>query len=302
VSALTGGAHYVIDTSRNGTGWHGTWCNAPGAGLGTTPRVATDGTALDALLWVKTPGASDGTCNGGPEAGTWYPDYARALVQNAALGDPPAAPSAPRVTLESATTAPAGVAVTGWAVDADEPGTALTVGITVDGATVRTTTADRDRPDTVRTTGAGPAHGFQAVVPAAGGTHTVCAVARNVGPGSDTTSGCRTVAVPVSAPVGRVDAVSSSATRRLTVSGWTFDRDVVASPVTVTVRVDGRAVATVAASASRADIDRAYGAGRSHGYAKTLAVASGKHTVCVTATGLGRGGDAALGCRAVRVR
>ena len=83
VSAATGGARYVIDVSRNGRGWKGTWCNAPGAGLGQTPRVATSGaTRLDALLWVKTPGASDGTCNGGPAAGVWFPEYATALVAN----------------------------------------------------------------------------------------------------------------------------------------------------------------------------------------------------------------------------
>ncbi|WP_181431063.1 glycoside hydrolase family 6 protein [Curtobacterium sp. MCBD17_021] len=311
VSALTGGAHYVIDTSRSGTGWRGTWCNAPGAGLGTTPRVATDGTALDALLWVKTPGASDGTCNGGPRAGSWYSAYAQALVANAALGAPtaaktappaPSAPAAPRVSLDSATPAPAGVAVRGWAVDADEPATSLSVDVTVDGRTTRTTRADRDRPDVARATGAGAAHGFEVVVPAAGGSHRVCAVARNVGPGADTASGCRTVTVPVSAPVGRVDSVTSSTSRRLSVSGWAFDRDAVGSPVTVTVRVDGRAVVGVAASAARPDVDRAYGAGAAHGYARTLAVASGKHRVCVTATGLGRGGDASLGCRSVTVR
>ena len=37
VSAATGGSHYVIDTSRNGQGWRGTWCNGPGAGLGASP-------------------------------------------------------------------------------------------------------------------------------------------------------------------------------------------------------------------------------------------------------------------------
>ncbi|MFZ7089091.1 glycoside hydrolase family 6 protein [Curtobacterium sp. RRHDQ10] len=87
VSALTGGAHYVIDTSRNGAGWRGTWCNGPGAGLGAVPRTVSDGTALDALLWVKTPGASDGTCAGGPPAGAWYSSYAQTLVRNAVLQD-----------------------------------------------------------------------------------------------------------------------------------------------------------------------------------------------------------------------
>lgn len=81
VSALTGGSHYVVDVSRNGQGWKGTWCNPTGAGLGANPVVATGRTKLDATLWVKTPGASDGTCNGGPTAGTWWQSYALALVK-----------------------------------------------------------------------------------------------------------------------------------------------------------------------------------------------------------------------------
>jgi len=86
VSALVGGAHYVIDTSRNGRGWRGDWCNAPGAGLGVVPRVQDGTTRLDALLWIKTAGASDGPCNGGPAAGQWYAAYAVQLVANRAAG------------------------------------------------------------------------------------------------------------------------------------------------------------------------------------------------------------------------
>lgn len=81
VVALTGNAHYVVDVSRNGRGWKGTWCNPTGAGLGKNPGVASGSTRLDATLWVKTPGASDGTCNGGPTAGTWWQSYALALVR-----------------------------------------------------------------------------------------------------------------------------------------------------------------------------------------------------------------------------
>jgi endoglucanase len=81
VSALTGGSHYVVDVSRNGQGWKGTWCNPPGAGLGKNPQVSDGLTKLDATLWVKTPGASDGTCNGGPTAGTWWESYALDLVR-----------------------------------------------------------------------------------------------------------------------------------------------------------------------------------------------------------------------------
>jgi len=82
VALLGGSKHYVIDISRNGAGWKGTWCNPTGAALGQNPSVSTAGGNLDALLWVKTPGVSDGTCNGGPAAGKWYQSYALDLVRN----------------------------------------------------------------------------------------------------------------------------------------------------------------------------------------------------------------------------
>jgi endoglucanase len=80
ISALTGDSHFVIDVSRDGRGWQGTWCNAPGAGLGQDPHVSLGDTGLDALLWIKSPGVSDGTCNGGPAAGDWFASYAESLV------------------------------------------------------------------------------------------------------------------------------------------------------------------------------------------------------------------------------
>ena len=82
LSGRLGDKHYVIDVSRNGAGWMGTWCNPAGAALGENPHLTSGTTPLDAVLWVKTPGASDGTCNGGPKAGTWWDAYALALVKN----------------------------------------------------------------------------------------------------------------------------------------------------------------------------------------------------------------------------
>jgi endoglucanase len=90
--------HFVVDTSRDGLGPNnmqtyaaapydqpsgvistlqaGNWCNPPGSGLGTRPTADTGaivnsldsylpaGTPLlDAYLWVKTPGQSDGQCD-----------------------------------------------------------------------------------------------------------------------------------------------------------------------------------------------------------------------------------------------
>lgn len=81
VSTLLGGARYVIDVSRNGNGPNADWCNPLGRALGQNPALATGSGALDGLLWVKRPGESDGTCNGGPGAGQWWEEYALDLVR-----------------------------------------------------------------------------------------------------------------------------------------------------------------------------------------------------------------------------
>jgi endoglucanase len=82
VSQLTGGAHYVIDTGRNGNGSNGESCNPSGRALGSAPVAVNDGTPHDANLWIKNPGESDGNCNGGPAAGQWWAAGARALLDN----------------------------------------------------------------------------------------------------------------------------------------------------------------------------------------------------------------------------
>ncbi|MFH8793201.1 glycoside hydrolase family 6 protein [Streptomyces sp. NPDC017941] len=85
--ALGGGKHFVVDTSRNGsgayTGADKPWCNPPGRALGIPPTTRTGDPAVDAYLWVKRPGESDGTCRGGPAAGTWWPEYALGLAHRA---------------------------------------------------------------------------------------------------------------------------------------------------------------------------------------------------------------------------
>ncbi|KAB8164582.1 endoglucanase [Streptomyces sp. 3MP-14] len=88
LSGLLGGAHFVIDTSRNGNGpWEEggdeRWCNPPGRALGTPPTTDTGDELVDAYLWVKRPGESDGECRGGPEPGRWWPEYALALAERA---------------------------------------------------------------------------------------------------------------------------------------------------------------------------------------------------------------------------
>jgi endoglucanase len=98
--------HFVIDTSRNGQGpWvppphppgdAQDWCNPPDRGLGYRPTADTGVPLLDAYLWVKIPGESDGQCyrwTSGPldpvrgtldpAAGQWFPDMALELARHA---------------------------------------------------------------------------------------------------------------------------------------------------------------------------------------------------------------------------
>ena len=137
LNGATASTHFVVDTSRNGQGpldptsygaapygqptsvvaslKSGNWCNPPGAGVGLRPSANTGTALLDAYLWVKVPGESDGSCDvaGGarawdfaqynpwnvqgdnqshfdplwgmvdPGAGTWFPAQALQLAQKA---------------------------------------------------------------------------------------------------------------------------------------------------------------------------------------------------------------------------
>ena len=141
--APSGLAHFVIDTGRNGRGpldtgryalppfqqpesviaglTTGAWCNPPSMGLGLRPTADRSVPLLDAYLWIKTVGESDGSCDiaGGarawdydkynpwgitgdgqkhfdplwgmvdPAAGTWFPEQALGLALRA---EPPLQP------------------------------------------------------------------------------------------------------------------------------------------------------------------------------------------------------------------
>ncbi|MET0449333.1 MAG: glycoside hydrolase family 6 protein [Aeromicrobium sp.] len=81
--------HFVIETARNGADKPpadgNDWCNPIGQRLGKAaerPRMIRKG-HLDAYVWIKRPGESDGPCNGGPAAGVWWPEGALRLLGKA---------------------------------------------------------------------------------------------------------------------------------------------------------------------------------------------------------------------------
>jgi len=98
------GKAFVIDTGRDGraniktTGAN--WCNIKGAGLGERPQ-ASPAPNVDAYLWIKVPGESDGVADskaprydancssddatpGAPQAGDMFETYLIDLAKNAA--------------------------------------------------------------------------------------------------------------------------------------------------------------------------------------------------------------------------
>jgi endoglucanase len=86
LSRQLGGAHAVIDSSRNGVGATGDWCNPPNRRVGA-PAGSVHDDVVDTNLWIKVPGESDGTCNGGPPAGAWWPMAAVELTRDVVVVD-----------------------------------------------------------------------------------------------------------------------------------------------------------------------------------------------------------------------
>jgi len=102
ISRLTGGKHFIVNTSENGRGpvhyrrwisrkpkriWRrvNIWCHAQKRGLGPAPTTATlRPDVADAYLYINRPGYSAGSCNGGPlPIGSWWAERALELARYA---------------------------------------------------------------------------------------------------------------------------------------------------------------------------------------------------------------------------
>ena len=179
--------------------------------------------------------------------------------------------SDPMGTIDSVVTGDRTISVSGWALDPDTTDP-IVAGVLLDGVPVVRESADGHRPDVAAAHGLGSAHGYSYVVPAAPGTHLLCVIAENVGPGSSQWLGCRSVevAVPVDRrPTGAVTSVVPVGSSSVRVRGTAVDPDT-AGAVTVRVAVDG--VDHVVQTSAGA-------------YDTTISgLAPGAHEVCVTAT------------------
>jgi cellulose 1,4-beta-cellobiosidase len=82
-------ANFIVDQGRvhlpGAREEWGEWCNVHPTGFGPAPTTNTENPVVDALVWIKPGGESDGQCGfeGAPRAGEWHDEYVQMLVKNA---------------------------------------------------------------------------------------------------------------------------------------------------------------------------------------------------------------------------
>ena len=85
ISRYVGGKPFLIDSGRNGLGTRNpkNWCNPDHVGVGRRPGFRIKHRLIDAFLWIKPPGESDGKSSDyAPPAGAFWPRKAIDLVDH----------------------------------------------------------------------------------------------------------------------------------------------------------------------------------------------------------------------------
>jgi hypothetical protein len=180
--------------------------------------------------------------------------------------------------LDTAKQVPGGLQLHGWALDLNTV-SPVSVFLYLDGRYLARSSAAVARPDLAsHYPTVGGNHGYDLMVPAGPGRHTVCAYAINAGPGVNTLLRCLTVTLQ-DLPLGNVDSVQQSP-GGAQVTGWAMD-SYLTSPVTVRVYVDGKLSAIGTANQTRSDLASLYpNMGAGHGYTIFAPVPVGRHSVC----------------------
>ena len=142
--------------------------------------------------------------------------------------------------------------------------------------------------------------GFNQTIAINPGARQICLFALNNGAGGNTSLGCKIVTVPSTAPIGWFDSATATSTG-VAVRGWALDPTTAAS-TSVHVYVDGAFSAGFAASNVRSDVGSQYPAlGSRHGFASTIALNAGRHSVCAYALNVAGSQSTSLGCRTVTI-
>lgn len=209
---------------------------------------------------------------------------------------------APVGSLVSVTPVLGGVAISGWAVDADTPTTAVMLDVQVGASWYLWTANGQTTLSDAAVPGAGSAHGFSGTVTTPAGSQTVCVYPRNTGIGVASSLGCRTVTVAASPslpPVGALQTVTV-APGQVSIAGWAVDADAPTTPLVIDVQLNGWKSLTADQTTTLAEA-AVPGSGTAHGFSGSWSVPVGTYTMCVYVKGQGAGGDASLGCRTVVV-
>ncbi|MEO5842596.1 MAG: S8 family serine peptidase [Acidimicrobiales bacterium] len=202
-------------------------------------------------------------------------------------------------SVDASRTAPPVVALSSFRV---LPGRVEILGSLVDPASVLPATliALVDGSPTVAVqavAGDGDTQRFSLIVPIDGGiTFGLCIDIQGARATTATRVVCASVTGPDGPPIGSVDVVQAGL-GVLAVQGWAIDPDASAS-VDVHIYIDGVLVTGTRADRTRDDVGRAYpGYGNAHGFGATVAIAGGRHVVCVYGIDGDDDENALIGCR-----
>lgn len=189
--------------------------------------------------------------------------------------------------------------VTGWALDPNALSSELRIFFYVNNKPftyVQTTVPRGDINAHYSATGN---HGYTKTLMLSDGANLVCAYAINVGAGSNTKQGCRSVPLNGN-PLGGISSVSQKG-NLATFTGWAFDYDAPDSPLTVVANVNGAFAGSVVSAVSRPDINTVMHGTGPHGYLIKVRVPAGSSTVCLHGLNRGPGSQSRLGCAGFRV-
>ncbi len=188
----------------------------------------------------------------------------------------------------------------GWAFDPDDPSVEIWVAVYLDGAGVAWFPTGRSRPDVDAAFTIEGDHGFEIIVDAAPGNHTVQAYAIDIDGGANPLIGQGTV--QVGTPLGCLDSVVANG-RTVVLEGWAFDPDQPDTSINVAVYRNGEGINWFLAGRPRPDVDAVYGIGGNHGFRISVPCPPGAQRFDVYAINVGpAAGNPYFGSGSVTVR
>jgi hypothetical protein len=218
------------------------------------------------------------------------------------FGDPAKNTKSPVGVLTEMTPTEDGIVVAGWAVDGDALASPVQIRVDVGGVASFLSADQPYQAVADNFPGAGPNHGFRAVVPAPPGTtQTVCLTMVNQLSGSDQSLGCRPVALPARvSPRGELKDLWTTV-RGIHLWGWAIDPDAVDTTVDLHVLVDKTWFVVKADQKYALGPELVAGASYQHGFGSVLPVGAGGHRICITMINKNAGANVDFGCRDVSV-